>query len=179
MYSELTKMMGISQGNLEILVLCGVVVAILGTLLVLYWKYILAGIGMLFCVVVLANHKPTEPKEEIISVAKVSTVETTETVTQIKPIEPVRPIEPPKPVEPVVTAQPEKDEKAMFLEDCLEHTDYSRKHCEKIWSNRETVTEQDAKDAELLDVSNKEYKKRRAAALKKKNAVVLHATYHN
>jgi hypothetical protein len=115
-------------------------------------------------VVVLANHKPTEPKEEIISVAKVIQEE-------VKP--PV--VDPTKPVEPVTA----KDDKSMFIEDCLEYTDYSKKHCEKIWDNRELVTEQDAKDAELLDVSNKEYKKRRAAALKKKNAVVLHATYHN
>jgi hypothetical protein len=147
--------MGLSQGNLEILVLCGIVVAILGTLLVLYWKYILAGIGMLFCVVVLANHKPTEPKEEIISVAKVAPDAT------IKQVE------------------PEKDDRAMFIEDCLQYTDYSKKHCETIWSSRENIIEQDAKDADLLDVSNKEYKKRRAEALKKKNAVVLHATYHN
>jgi hypothetical protein len=171
MYSELTKMLGISQGSLEILVLCGIGVAILGTLLILYWKYILAGIGVLFCVVVMANHKPIEPKEEIISVAKV--VE-----NEIKPpvvIDPTTPIKP----EPVVTAKPEKDDKTMFIEDCLEYTDYSKKHCEKVWNNREVITESDAKDADLLDVSNKEYKKRRAEALKKKNAVVMRATYHN
>jgi hypothetical protein len=162
-------MMGLSQGNLEILVLCGIVVAILGTLLVLYWKYILAGIGVLFCVAVLANHKPIEPKEEIISVAKVTTPD----------IIISEPIVVPKPVEPVVTAKPEKDEKTMFIEDCLEYTDYSKKHCEKVWNNRELITEQDAKDADLLDVSNKEYKKRRAEALKKKNAVVMRATYYN
>jgi hypothetical protein len=165
MYSEITKMMGMTQGNLEFLVLCVLVVAVLGTVLVFFWRYILAGIGALFCVVVLANHKPSEPKEEIISVAKAIQEE-------VKP--PV--VEPVKPVEPVATA---KDDKSMFIEDCLEHTDYSKKHCENIWNNRELVTEQDGKDAELLDVSNKEYKKRRAAALKKKNAVVLHATYHN
>lgn len=171
MYSELSKMIGISQGNLEMLVLCGIGVAILGTLLILYWKYILAGIGVLFCVVVMANHKPTEPKEEIISVAKVIQ-------NEVKPPVVIEPIVP-KPVEPVVTAQPEKDDKTMFIEDCLEYTDYSKKHCEKVWNNRETITEQDGKDADLLDVSNKEYKKRRAEALKKKNAVVMRATYHN
>lgn len=175
MYSELIKMMGISQGNLEVLILCGIAVAILGLVLVLYWKYILAGVGVLFCVVVMANHKPIEPKEEIIAVAKIATPDTiiSEPVTPIKPVEPVVV---PKPVEPVVTA---KDEKAMFIEDCLEYTDYSKKHCEKVWNNREIITEQDAKDADLLDVSNKEYKKRRAEALKKKNAVVMRATYHN
>ena len=160
MYSQLTNMMGLSQGSLELIVLCGIVVAILGTVLVFFWRYILAGVGALFCVVVLANHKPSEPKEEIISTIKA--VESSSIVS-----------EPVKPIEPV------QDESAMFIEDCLKYTDYSKKHCETIWNNRELVTEQDAKDAELLDVSNKEYKKRRAAALKKKNAVVLHATYHN
>ena len=84
--------------------------------------------------------------------------------------------EPEKPTEPVATA---KDDKSMFIEDCLQYTDYSKKHCETIWSSRETIIEQDGKDADLLDVSNKEYKKRRAEALKKKNAVVMRATYHN
>ena len=155
MYSELIKMMGLSQANLEVLILCGIAVAILGLVLVLYWKYILAGVGVLFCVIVMANHKPIEPKEEIIAVAKIATPDTiiSEPVTPIKPVDPVVV---PKPVEPVVTA---KDEKAMFIEDCLEYTDYSKKHCEKVWNNREIITEQDAKDADLLDVSNKEYKK--------------------
>lgn len=153
MYSELIKMTGLSQNNLEFLVLCGIAVAVLGILLVTFWRYILAGIGVLFCVTVLANHVPNEPKEEIISVSKVTEKE--------------------------VQKETEKDDHAMFIEDCLEFTDYSKKHCEALWSNRETITEQNGQDADLLDVSNKEYKKRRAEALKKKNAVVLHATYHN
>ena len=148
MYSEMTKLLGFSQGTMEMIVLCGIAVAVLGTILVLFWKQILAGIGLLFCFVVLANHKPIE---ENASVAKS--------------------------VESKVSE--EMAEKEMFLEDCLEFTDYSKKQCETLWDSREAIVEQDAKDAKLLDVSNKEYKKRRAEALKKHNAVVLHATYHN
>ena len=157
MYSELIKMLGLSQTSLEVLVLALVGVAVLGTALVFFWRYILAGVGVLFCFVVLANHKPAEqPKEEIISVSKA-----------VEPVVPVAPVE------------PIKDDVTMFIEDCLKYTDYSKRHCETIWNSRGQVIEQDAENAELLDVNNKEYKSRRAEALKKRNAVVLRATYHN
>lgn len=155
MYSEMTKMLGMSQGMLEGLVLSGIAVAVLGVVLVLFWKYVLAGVGVLFCVVVLANHRPTEePKEEIVSIAKAEVVAPT-------PTAPVMP--------------DEKSEKDMFLEDCLEYTDYSKKKCEFIWNNR-GIEEVVAENVKLLDVNNKEYKKRRALALQKKNAVVIHTT---
>lgn len=151
MYTEMTKMFGVSQSMLETIVLCGIAVAVLGVVLVLFWKYILAGVGVLFCFVVLANHKPTEePKEEFITSSVIQT-----------------------PTPPVV----EKTDKDMFLEDCLEYTDYSKKRCEFIWDNRgieETDVSQEK--VKLLDVENKEYKRLRALALKKKNAVVIHAT---
>lgn len=154
MYSELIKMLGLSQTSLEVLVIALVGIAVLGTALVFFWRYVLAGVGVMFCFVVLANHKPAEqPKEEIISVSKAA--------------------------EPVAPVEPVKDDVTMFTEDCMKYTDYSKKHCEMIWNSREQVIEQDADEAELLDVKNKEYKRRRAEALKKKNAVVLHATYHN
>ena len=151
MYTEMTKMFGVSQSMLETIVLCGIAVAVLGVVLVLFWKFILAGVGVLFCFVVLANHKPAEePKEEVIT----ASVQTT-------------------PLPPVV----EKTEKDMFLEDCLEYTDYSKKRCEFIWNNRgiEDDVDENSK-VKLLDVENKEYKRLRALALKKKNAVVIHAT---
>ena len=156
MYPELVRMLGLSQSSLEFLVLAVIGIAILGTALVLFWRYVLAGIGLMFCFVVLANHKPSEPIEEVISVTKPA-----EVVAPVKPVE------------------PEKDDLAMFIEDCMKYTDYSKKHCEMIWNSREQVIEQDAENADLLNVENVEYRKRRAAALKKKNAVVLHATYHN
>ena len=151
MYTEMTKMFGVSQGMLETIVLCGIAVAVLGVVLVLFWKFILAGVGVLFCFVVLANHKPAEePKEEVITASVQST-----------------------PLPPVI----EKTEKDMFLEDCLEYTDYSKKRCEFIWNNRgiEDDVDENSK-VKLLDVENKEYKRLRALALKKKNAVVIHAT---
>lgn len=166
MYTEMTKMFGMSQSMLETIVLCGIAVAVLGVALVLFWKYILAGVGILFCFVVLANHKSTEnPKEEII-VSAVQNAVQVETLPTLPPA-------------PVVT----KTEKEMFLEDCLEYTDYSKKRCEFIWNNRGSEEDADEKTAEkpnekvkLLDVENKEYKRLRALALKKKNAVVFHAT---
>lgn len=163
MYSEMTKMLGLSQGMLELIVLCGIAVAVLGTIMVFFWPYILAGFGVLFCFMVIANHKTVEePKEEIIAVTKTST-EPTVIEKQIL----------------VDRPQVEKTDKDMFLEDCLEYTDYTKKKCEFIWNNRgieDTAIEEKVK---LLDVDNKEYKKRRAEALKKNNAIVMRATYHN
>jgi hypothetical protein len=156
MYSEMTKMFVLSQGMLETIVLCVIAVAVLGTVLVFFWKYVLAGIGVLFCFVVLANHKPSE---ETIAVKQPEPLVIEKQVLVDRPAPPI---------------EEEKTDKEMFLEDCLEYTDYSKKKCEYIWNKRgvEDIEEK----VKLLDVDNAEYKKLRAMALAKKNAVVLHAT---
>jgi hypothetical protein len=88
-----------------------------------------------------------------------------------------------EPVAKVSTPMVEKvvTEKDQYMEDCIEVAEYSKKQCEKLWSNRQAEEEElavDESELKLLDVSNKEYKARRAAALKKPDAVVGHVTYH-
>jgi hypothetical protein len=75
------------------------------------------------------------------------------------------------------------DEYQAYMKDCMEIAQYSMFECKKLWNNRETEVEaendefQPADKVKLLDVNNKEYKKRRAAALSKKDAVVLQTTF--
>jgi hypothetical protein len=154
MYSEIVNVTGISQSTMETLVLSIIAILVLGVILVLYWPFIIAGSAALFCVVVLANHKvPDAPKPRPVDV-----IQTAPPVVDAVP----------KPVE-----QEPFDEAKAFMEDCLSQTDYTKKQCEKIWSGRE---DEDESTLKLLDVNNREYKKRRAEALKKPHAVIGHMT---
>lgn len=151
-------MFGLSQDILETIVFCMIGAAVLGVILVLYWRFIIAGAAAVFCIVVLANHKvPDAP-----SVASV--------------------------VKEVTTITEEAEDRVAFIEDCLAMTDYSKNQCVKIWEGREdeeehasTVMPVVAKPAEgelqLLDVDNVDYKQKRSDALKKPNAVIGQVTY--
>jgi hypothetical protein len=120
MYSEVINGLGLSQGTLEIIVFLGIIVAVIGVILVLYWKYIVMGALALGCVAVLANHKSTvkdvtplpviEKKEEVIN--------------QVKPS-----------VEAPIDLS-EKDVRKMFMEDCMNLADYTRTQCENLWQDR-------------------------------------------
>jgi hypothetical protein len=89
----------------------------------------------------------------------------------------------------VVAEKVEKvfDEHEAYIEDCMEVAKYSKTKCENLWTHREDEEPKVAKkpldtvdesELQLLDVSNKEYKARRAAALKKPGAVIGHVTFH-
>jgi hypothetical protein len=168
MYSEMMKTLGFNQGTLEMMVIAAVVVVVLGVIFMLFWKFIVIGLAITAGFMVLANHKPTElPKEEIISVVK-----------QELPIIASPPVVEEKPKQDLMTS-PKKD-KDYFMEDCLALTNNTKKECENIWDNRleDELNVQSANNVKLLDVSNREYIKKRAAALRKPNAVVGQATYH-
>jgi hypothetical protein len=150
--------------NLEALVLAGIGIAIFGVVFVIFWKYIIAGALVLFCVVVLANHKFADPVKEVETVAKKEVI--VETIIE-------------KSKEDSFMTEP-KDDKKFFMEDCLNLTDYTKKQCENIWFGRENnniIIEGDSQNSKLLNVDNVEYKNRRAEVLKKSNSILLHATY--
>lgn len=153
---------GMSQSMMENIVIIGIFAVVMGIVLLFLWQYIVAGLALMLCFTVLANHKsPEPPKEKVIEVIS----ESKEVITKTPS---------------VVEISPEDDRK-YFMEDCLSLSDYSKKECEEIWINREKddeFVEEPSKNPVLLDVTNVEYKKRRAAALKKRGAIVLHATYH-
>jgi hypothetical protein len=152
MYSEIVSATGISQSTMETLVLSIIAILVMGVILVLYWPFIIAGSAALFCVVVLANHKVPDAPDLV-------KVETVVPKVEAKPIQ-----------------QEPFDETAAFMEDCLSLTDYSKKQCEKLWSGREEEVD-DPASLKLLDVSNRDYKKRRAETLTKPNAVIGHMTF--
>jgi len=100
-----------NQSLLETLIIVGLITAVVGVVLVMFWQYIIFGLLGLFCVVVLANHKsPEKSKEEIIPL-------------------------------PGVHQKYEHPDRKHFMEDCLNLTEYSEKHCSDIWENRETDDE--------------------------------------
>lgn len=59
MYSAIVNDSGISQHTMEIMVLGGIGVFVLGLVFYLWWKQIMIGSLALAAVVVMANHKPT------------------------------------------------------------------------------------------------------------------------
>jgi len=100
-----------NQSLLETLIIVGLITAVVGVVLVMFWQYIIFGLLGLFCVVVLANHKsPEKPKEEIVPL-------------------------------PGVQRSYEHPDRKHFMEDCLDLTEYSEKHCSDIWENRENDDE--------------------------------------
>jgi hypothetical protein len=100
-----------NQSLLETLIIVGLITAVVGVVLVMFWQYIIFGLLGLFCVVVLANHKsPEKPKEEIVPLSGVQ-------------------------------RSYEHPDRKHFMEDCFNLTEYSEKHCSDIWENRENDDE--------------------------------------
>jgi len=100
-----------NQSLLETLIIVGLITAVVGVVLVMFWQYIIFGLLGLFCVVVLANHKsPEKPKEEIVPLSGVH-------------------------------QKYEHPDRKHFMEDCLDLTEYSEKNCSNIWENRQNDDE--------------------------------------
>jgi len=120
MYSEVVDRLGLSQNTMETMVFIGIFIAVIGVILILYWKYIVMGALALGCVAVLANHKPSvkdvvppviEKKEEVINQVKIS------------------------PEKPIELSEP-KDVRKEFMYKCINLADYTRTQCEEIWDDR-------------------------------------------
>jgi hypothetical protein len=120
MYSEFISGLGLSQNTMEMIVFVGIIIAVIGVVLVLYWKYIVMGALAVGCVAVMANHKPVvsnvDKKEEVIN--------------QVKPVEtPVEPVAKPSTTEP-------KDVRSEFMEKCINLADYTKTQCDELWDDR-------------------------------------------
>jgi hypothetical protein len=131
MYSAIVNDSGIPQHTMEIMVLAGIGIFVLGLVLYLWWKFIVIGALALFAVVVLANHKPTTPvvpkvEQEQIIIEKV-----------VVPENPVHiDLSEDTKNKDELMSKPE-DDKKYFMEDCLQFTDYTKSKCEAIWNKRE------------------------------------------
>ena len=101
---------GLTTQVLQVVILLGIVIFIIG----LYWKYIVAGFGILFCVYVFAM--PTSKPVEVVK------VETIPPVAEVKP------------------NKPQTDEE-MFIEDCQLQTKYTQAQCKALWNEHKDEIE--------------------------------------
>lgn len=115
---------GITMAILQGTIFLGIAAFIIG----MFWRYIVAGIGILFCVVVFAM--PSKKEVKPVEIAPVPTVVQPETKEPSKSL---------KPNEEVVEVKPEPDtsEKGMFMTDCQKYGGYTASQCVALWNDRE------------------------------------------
>lgn len=149
----MNDIMNFNQSVLECVVIGGVLALVFGTILVMFWKYVVAGLALVFCVVVLANHKTPQPTEVQPVVQPIVQQVLPAPVPEIAPVNPVQSLAPKEQIlvpsaPPVVEVKPEPkvlDEHQAYLIDCMRITSYEYETCDQMWTNRENENLQDAK----------------------------------
>lgn len=113
---------GLTTGVMQIIIIAGAGLLIAG----LFWKYILAGLGIAFCVAVFAM--PSKKVDKVIDTAVPAVVQP-ETKQDSKSL---------KPNEEIVEVIPEDtSEKGMFMTDCQKYGGYTASQCIALWNDRE------------------------------------------
>lgn len=107
---------GLTTGVLQIIIVAGAVLLIAG----MFWKYLLAGLGIAFCVAVFAM--PSKKVDKAIE----TVVPTPPIVSQTL-----------KPDEEVVEVIPDQSEKGLFMTDCQKYGGYTASQCTALWNDRE------------------------------------------
>ena len=143
MYSEVINGLGLSQSAMEMIVFVGIFVAVVGVVLVLYWKYIIMGALAVGCVAVFANHKPTEKNIVPPVVEKKE-----EVLNHVKPSE-----------ETPNKQDETNDERSMFMEDCINLADYTRTQCENLWFDRVQEEREFLEETKSKGKTNGNYRK--------------------
>jgi cell division protein FtsW (lipid II flippase) len=114
---------GFTTRVLQFIIVAGIIIFLIG----LYWRYIVVGAGILFCVVVFAM-----PTSKPIEVAKVEQKVETPEVKQIEPLPPVDEVKP---------ETKEQSDERMFLEDCQSQTKYTQAQCKALWNEHKDEIE--------------------------------------
>jgi hypothetical protein len=117
---------GLTTGTLQIIIVAAIAIFLVG----MYWRFIVTGIGILFCVVVFAM--PAKKDGQPVEIAKSQTVKEEPKWEEIKP-------EP-----PVVAAKPEtkpKTDQELFMEDCRVYGGLTQSQCGALWRDRENNVE--------------------------------------
>jgi hypothetical protein len=112
---------GLTTGILQIIIVAAIAIFLVG----MYWRFIVTGIGILFCVVVFAM--PAKKDVQSIEVAKAQTNKDEPKWEEIKP-------EP-----PVVTVNPDtkpKNDQESFMEDCRVYGNLTQSQCGALWRDR-------------------------------------------
>jgi len=153
MYSEIVNESGISQNTMEIIVLGGFGIFVLGLVFFLWWKQIMIGALTLGAIVVLANHRPKTPivpkvEQEQIIIEKIVVPENPIHIElDEKKSEP--------PVDLTIKEEVVKtdEHRKSFIEDCLNYSDYTKQQCENIWDK------DDVSEPELLQMQKTHFKR--------------------
>jgi len=139
-----------NQSIMETIVIIGIAAVVIGTIVVMYWHYIVAGLAAFFCIVVLANHK-TPPTETASTPVKIEqSLKSDEKLVEPPPPPVIGSIEKPVqetpvvPVPPVVEVKP-VDEHQAYLQDCMRLTNYEYETCDLMWQKRQNGSSEDVK----------------------------------
>ena len=114
---------GLTSSVLQIVIIGGALLFLIG----MFWKFILAGLGVAFCVAVFAM--PSKKVDKVIETV-VPAITQPETKPEAKSLKPNEEI-----VE--VTPEPDTSEKGMFMTDCQKYGGYTASQCIALWNDRE------------------------------------------
>lgn len=113
---------GLTTNVLQIIILSAIAIFIVG----MYWRYVVIGVGLVFCIAVFAM--PSK-KVEVQQIAAAPVV-----IQEWKPEEP-KPAKPEEPKPPVAQMTPDQE---MFMEDCKLYGGMSQSECAMLWRERES-----------------------------------------
>ena len=119
---------GLTARVLQFIIVGGIVIFLLG----MYWRFIVVGAGILFCVIVFAM--PTSKPA-----VEVEKVEKTFVLPEVRPE--VQQVEPSPPVTEVRPEAKEQADERMFLEDCNLHSGYTPSQCKALWESNKAEIE--------------------------------------
>jgi cell division protein FtsW (lipid II flippase) len=115
---------GLTTRVLQILVIVSIVVVIAG----IFWRYIVVGVGILFCVVVFAM-----PSKSDKPVTEVKTLTLPEYKIESAPSDAPEVKAPSESKAPTETKV--QSDESMFLEDCGLYSGYTQSQCKALWES--------------------------------------------
>ena len=121
---------GLTTSVLQIVIISAIVIFIVG----MYWRYIVVGVGVVFCVAVFAmpSKKDDKPIEVAVVTSPPSNIKEEPKWEEIKPQPPVAEVKP----EPKV-----KSDQELFMEDCKVYGGLTQSQCNALWRDRENDME--------------------------------------
>ena len=117
---------GLTTGVLQIIIVAAIAIFLVG----MYWRFIVTGIGIVFCVVVFAM--PSKNDSKSIEVAKAPIVNEEPKWEEVKPQPPVAEVKP--------ESKPKTDQQ-LFMEDCNVYGGLTQSQCAALWRDRENNAE--------------------------------------
>jgi hypothetical protein len=158
-YAEVLAALGLTQALAESLICMAAIALGVGTVLLMFWQYIAAGIGVFVLFSVFYHHVPN---------ASTATSEVAHQVERVKSPDPLNTY-----MEDCAALTERTDLCQEILSDRIE--DGSATLLAGSFKDRDEF--KPAATVNLIDTDNQEYKSRRAAALRMPNAIVWQKTF--